>query len=349
MVTISRSGSLCAATVNYPRPDTYRIWYNGITMKRLLLLLTLIIWTAPALADTLPVADTAPQLTIEFLDVGQGDAILLRLPGGGIYLVDAGPGRTQALDLLRARGIKHLDGMLLTHPHADHCGGMPAILRAITVDTFYESGKVHTAPSYRDTLRAAVESGAGYATVKRGDTLAWDPEVQIEVLHPDTIAYSDLNANSVVLRLIYNHYSVLLTGDATSQSEQSMLTALPEGSLRADVLKVGHHGSKGSSSTPFLTAVQAWVDIIMCARVNSYHHPHPETMARLNALPGGIFSTATGGTVRMEINATGWMVDDASAQHRVFWARGMSAKYVPMAEERDEIGHWHQRVAEGRE
>lgn len=257
----------------------------------------------PAMAETLPVS-AADTLVVEFLDVGQADAILITMPHGGRYLVDAGARESQVLELLQARGITHLDGMLLTHPHTDHCGGMPAILRTLTVDTFYESGKLHTASSYRATLRAAVERTVGYATVKRGDTLAWDPDVRIEVLHPDTPAYRDLNTNSVVLRLTYRGTRVLLTGDATKRSEESMLAALPVKALDADVLKVAHHGSRGSNSAAFLAAAAPDTYVIMCARENSYGHPHPQTMERLAAQGGAIFSTALDGTVTLTIGAT---------------------------------------------
>ncbi len=272
-------------------------------MRTFMLAVLMLFACLPAAAETLPVS-AADTLTVEFLDVGQADAILITMPHGGRYLVDAGVRDTQVLALLQARGITHLDGMLLTHPHTDHCGGMPAILRTLTVDTFYESGKLHTAPSYRDTLRAALESGAGYATVRRGDTLAWDPDVLIEVLHPDTPAYRDINTNSVVLRLTCRGTRVLLTGDATKRSEEIMLAALPAKMLRADVLKVAHHGSRGSNTAVFLAAVAPDTYVIMCARENSYGHPHPQTLERLTAQGGAVFSTALDGTVMLMIGDT---------------------------------------------
>jgi competence protein ComEC len=267
----------------------------------------------PVAADTLwtgppPVPYSGDSLTVEFLDVGQADAILITMPHGGRYLIDAGVRPEQALELLRARGIERLDGMLLTHPHTDHCGGMPAILRAITVDTFYESGKLHTAPAYRDTLRAALEREVGYATVKQGDTLAWDPDVLIEVLWPDTPAYRDINTNSVVLRLTYRGQRVLLTGDATKQSEQSMLTSLPPDSFRAEVLKVAHHGSRGSSMVEFLVAVAPQMYVIQCGRGNSYGHPAPQAMERITAQGGEVYRTDTDGTVTLHIYGDNWSI-----------------------------------------
>jgi len=260
---------------------------------------------APAHQVQIPPPPPLPpgdSLTIEFLDVGQGDAILITTPRLRHYLVDAGPHPTRVLDMLRERGIKHLDGMLLTHPHTDHCGGMPAILRAISVDTFYESGKIHTAPAYRDTLRAALESGAGYATVRQGDTLAWDPDVLIEVLWPDTPAYRDLNTNSVVMRLTYNCESVMLTGDATRRSEEGMLADYPRDFLRTQVLKVAHHGSRGSSCAEFLAAVAPQACVIQCGQGNSYGHPSTQAMERITAQGGMVFRTDQDGTVRLRID-----------------------------------------------
>lgn len=278
----------------------------------------------PAVADTLwtgpmPEPYAGDSLNIEFLDVGQADAILITMPQGGRYLVDAGVRPEQALELLRARGIEHLDGMLLTHPHTDHCGGMPAILRAITVDTFYESGKLHTAPAYRDTLRAALEREVGYATVLQGDTLAWDPDVLIEVLWPDTPAYRDINTNSIVLRLTYRGKQVLLTGDATKESEAGMLAASPKGALQANVLKVGHHGSRGSSTSAFLAAVAPQAYVIQCGRGNSYGHPAPQAMERIAAQGGEVYRTDQDGTVTLQIYGNNWsLAGETSGRKFIF-------------------------------
>ncbi|HNW91849.1 MAG TPA: hypothetical protein PKM88_02950, partial [bacterium] len=121
----------------------------------------------------------------------------------------------------------------------------------------------------------------------------------VEVLHPDTPAARDINTNSVVLRLTYGGRQVLLAGDATKRSEQSMLTALPAGALRADVLKIAHHGSRGSNTAPFLAAVAPQAYVIMCSANNSYGHPHAQAMERIAAQGGAVLRTDRDGSVTL--------------------------------------------------
>lgn len=237
-------------------------------------------------------------LRITVLDVGQGDSTLIDLPEGGAILIDAGgevgssfdPGRAIVAPVLAARRRRALDLVVLTHPHPDHFLGLSSALARVTPRLLWQ----HDAPaSLISLLRArgaAVRAPLCGAHMLSGAT--------IEVLHPCPAADADraANDNSIVLRVSFRGRSAILVGDAEREAEEILLRR-PE-SLRADFLKVGHHGSRTSSSAAFLAAVAPSVATISCGVRNRFGHPHVATLANLQATGARVLRTDLVGAIR---------------------------------------------------
>lgn len=240
----------------------------------------------------------AGTLTVEVLDVGQGDAILIRSPGGKVVLVDAGPPGAGIVGMLRRRGIERIDLLVATHAHADHIGGMPAVLQNFEVRRFGDSGQPHTTRVYDRTMRLVEEEGIPYRVMRRGQRYNLDDRAWIEVLSPGDRPFSgtrsDLNSNSVVLRLQHGRTCVLLPGDAEAPTEQFLLR---EGLEPCEGLKVAHHGGAHSTTQAFLDALRPRYAAISVGAGNRYHHPRPETLDRLEAAGVEVHRTDLEGTI----------------------------------------------------
>ena len=252
-----------------------------------------------------PASLTDAPLVVRFLDVGQGDAILIQAPGGSTALIDGGEVGSGVLQHLGNLGVQQLDLMVATHPHADHIGGLIEVLDAIPVAQVVTNGQVHTTSTYEDLLDAIAAAGSAYREVRRGDMLQLGT-LTLEVLNPTSSAGTDYNNGSVVLRLVYGQVAFLFTGDAESEAETSMLVSGRP--LEAKILKVGHHGSRSSSSTSFLVAVRPEVAVISVGASNVYGHPHPEALNRLAAVGSVVYRTDRDGTVTVTTNGVTYSV-----------------------------------------
>lgn len=240
-------------------------------------------------------------LTVEVLDVGQGDAILLTSPKGKRALIDGSTGNSgeSPIPHLKARGVTSLDLVIATHPHADHIGGLDEVVETLTVKLFTDSGLPHTTKSY-ESLMALVESrGVTYRAAKRGQSFSFDGG-KISVLHPGatplTGTRSDLNSNSVVTQVTWGGACMLFTGDAEEPTEE----ALVAGGLGAcDALKVAHHGSAHSSTPAFLAAVKPQLAMVSVGEGNDYGHPDADTLSRLTQAGAKVMRTDTQGTLTL--------------------------------------------------
>jgi beta-lactamase superfamily II metal-dependent hydrolase len=259
----------------------------------------------PSVANSTAALSFPRPLHVYFLNVGQGDAIYIELPNGDNALIDAGP--SQAKDsylssFLAAHEVKKIDNMVLTHPHSDHYTGFRYVLSKYPVTNFYDTQVNNTATTVDETIRAkALSLGVNIVYPEAGDNLAWDPgEVQVKVLHscPGPVASGGgqmINNCSIVLKLAYQNVSMLFTGDMQQDVEAALVEEYgPE--LKADVLKVGHHGSQYSSSEVFLAAVHPGDAYISVGANNTYGHPTPSCLARLQASGAVIHRTDMDGT-----------------------------------------------------
>jgi competence protein ComEC len=242
-----------------------------------------------------PIPSPTPPLalTVHFIDVGQGDAILID-SGDTDILVDGGRTSASVLAYLQGQGIADIDLLVATHPDADHIGGLTDVLAQYQVNEIWVNGDTATSQTYQDFAAAVTAEGATVREPTRGYFTQMDG-LSIDVLNPTSQRTGDSNEDSVVFRLVCGEVSVLLTGDATSDSEASMLAAGL--TLDSDVLKVAHHGSRYSTSTPFLAAVTPEDAVISVGAGNTYGHPHQETLDRLAAHGVTVYRTDEDGTV----------------------------------------------------
>ncbi len=224
------------------------------------------------------------RLELHVLDVGQGDALALRTPRGRWVVIDAGrrwdggdAGRRTVVPYLRRLG-GDVAMFVLTHAHDDHAGGAASVVEALHPAQWWEPAFVTGSEGYRRALEAVRKTSVPWHRVAPGDKLDIDG-VRFDVLAPDsswTAAQSDANETSVVIRVSFGAVAFMLTGDAEASEEQWLVRHAAK--LGADVLKLGHHGSKTSSSAPFLDAVSPVLGIVSVGADNTYGHPSPETI-----------------------------------------------------------------------
>lgn len=237
------------------------------------------------------------KLTVRFLDIGQGDAELIQLPSGETILIDSGDRGSATVELLKRHGVREIDLLVATHPHADHIGEMRDIMRAFKVKELWDSGFSHTTKTYADMLQERKDQGIKFLKPRRGDTRKIG-DALLEVLNPSNDLPDD-NANnaSLVVRLTFGNMRFLFTGDAEKESWQQMIDSEKD-SLRADLLKSAHHGSSNANNEDILDAVSPKIITISCKQGNDYHHPHQEVMQLLREREGiKLYRTDMEGTI----------------------------------------------------
>jgi competence protein ComEC len=246
------------------------------------------------------------RLHVVFLDVGQGDAIFIRTPGGRQVLVDGGPSDAAVLAQLGRQmpfWDRSLDLIVLTHPDADHIIGLLPVLERYQVDGVVFRDLALENDVYAQWLRLLEAEGAVVYVGQAGLSLTLDEGVVMTVLHPGDLivgSQSDVNNNSVVMQLIYGDVTVLLTGDIDAEVERRLVS---DGApLRSTVLKIAHHGSCGSTSPLFLGAVQPEAAILSVGVENWFGHPCAEVLDRLADLP--VYRTDEHGTVEVVSDGT---------------------------------------------
>lgn len=255
-----------------------------------------------------------------FLDVGQGDACVIEGPpparrvvvvdGGGRPGIDerAGgdPGTRIVVPFLRHRGIRTVDLIVPTHPDDDHVQGLIAVVDRLTVRAALVGDFSGDSESYARLRERLQRRRVSVLKAQRGQVIDLSGGARLEVLHPPSpsVAGGLLTANneSIVLRLVYGRARLLLTGDAEWEAEASLLAARCD--LSADLIKIGHHGSRGSSTTAFLKRVAPTLAVISCGRGNTYRHPHPEVLERLERHGIRVFRTDRDGAVVVETEGT---------------------------------------------
>jgi competence protein ComEC len=278
-----------------------------------------------ALASALclwPPRSNVHDLTITAIDVGQADAILIRTPAGHAFLVDAGgrlerggsPGASQAeaigervvVPFLIRQGIHHLDAVLLSHPHGDHAGGVAPVLHALGANGFADSGQRYAGLAYCDALATAHAARIPILEPRGGDVWRTNDGVVFRFYGPTypyiTGSRSDINSNSLVFNLEYERFRMLFMGDAGTETEARLLASGDD--LRADVLKVGHHGSAYGSTSAFVAAVRPRYAIISVGRHNLFGHPAPQTLETLRAAGAAIYRTDENGATTITTDGT---------------------------------------------
>lgn len=241
--------------------------------------------------QVLPVDGT---LTVRFLDVGQGDSALI-VCSGQTMLIDGGSvseGQFLVSRLSRL-GVSELDYVVNTHPDEDHCGGLAGVLAKYPAQHVYSSVTEHTTKVFSNVVKYAEEQGQQIEVPQTGDSW-YVGDASVTCIGP-VGTYSDSNNGSLVLRVDFGETSFLFTGDMEQKAEADLLDSGAD--VRADVLKVGHHGSPTSSSQAFLGAVAPSIAVISVGEDNDYGHPNADVLSRLEALGAELYRTDTQGEI----------------------------------------------------
>lgn len=250
-------------------------------------------------------------LTVHVIDVGQADSILIDL-GPTEVLIDAGEETAdqELVNYLKPLVQGALEAVVVTHPDSDHIGGVPAVFSAFEIKQVWHSGNTATTGVYDKFLNALRDEHADERTANRGKVITVGA-ISLKVLNPEDLSGST-NHTSVVMSLVYGRISFLFTGDADRQAEADMLA---NGLIsHADILKVGHHGSRTASSPDFLSKLQPAVAIYSAG--GGYEHPHPETISALQNIGAAIYGTDVNGTIDVKTDGETYTVQPERGQAR---------------------------------
>jgi len=242
------------------------------------------------------VNDHEGNLTVHFIDVGQGDSILIETPNGNTMLIDGGS-RSEGdtvTEYLNQLDISTINVMVATHPHEDHIGGLNDVLSNFNVLQVYDPGVAHTSQTYENFLLKIDANNIDYSIGRAGQSIDLDPNIDFEIISPSIIDEDELNDNSIVIKMTYHDVSFLFTGDAESPPENTMVQNY---NVDATILKVGHHGSSSSTSQTFLNEVSPDIAIIQVGADNSYGHPTQNTLNKLKSVGAYVYRTDIDGTV----------------------------------------------------
>lgn len=249
---------------------------------------------------------------ITFLDVGQGDAIFIKSPKQKYILIDAGvknlyrdAGQRFILPYFKQNNIKKIDLLINTHPHSDHLGGIPTILRNVKVNRIVDAGSKEKSEIYSDYLHLRDSLSIPYSKKYYGDTINIDDNIRLYVLHPgvDILESRNLNNHSLVIKLLYGERSILFTGDIERESEIKISGRYGK-FLKSDIIKCAHHGSSTSNSEEFLNIVEPEFAVISVGANNKFNHPSEEVLTHLNNRKIQIYRTDLDGAITYRTNGS---------------------------------------------
>lgn len=268
-------------------------------MKKTYLLLLIIVVLSGAGFSGFNMRKGPPkELEVHYIDVGQGNATLIRTLNGKNMLIDAGSFDSQEKleEYLHAQGIKKLDVVIATHPDEDHIGGMANIIQNFEITDFYMPNKVHNTASFEQMISLLKRKQIPVHQALAKDIIAFDPDMEILVLNPDDRQYIDNNSYSIATKLTYNKNSFMFTGDIDAVNEYNMIAAFGE-LLDSDVLLLAHHGSSSSSAPDFIRAVSPQAAVASAGNKNPYGHPHKEVRLMLQSFGIPLYRTDEQGSI----------------------------------------------------
>lgn len=246
-------------------------------------------------------------LELVFLDVGQGDAILITSPLGKQILIDAGKDGDLGASLSRymPRFDRSLDVVVMTHPDLDHIGGMFSVFAEYDIGRIIHSAAPLEKKEQQELFAMMDEQDIPHTIARVGTRIVLEDNLFLEILSAAPLVYTDTNEYSLVIKLVYGNTSAILTGDASILNEYDMLQVYGD-YLTTDILKAGHHGSRTSSSRSWLRQLAASYTILSFGCDNGYGHPHEEVLSRLT---GRVLDTCRQGDIRFISSQEQWFLD----------------------------------------
>lgn len=234
-------------------------------------------------------------MRVHFIDVGQADSTFIELGNGQTMLIDAGRlgDASTIISYIKNLQYSSIDYVVATHPHDDHIGGMADVLDSFEIGKMYMPKQAHTISAFDNMLDVIENKNIDAYTAKAGVNIMTSGMIKIDILAPFADSYSNINNSSAIVKLTYGETVMIFTGD----SEKEIEMQLADSNIDADVLKVGHHGSKSSSASSFIESVSPDIAVISVGEGNSYGHPHSETLAILNQAGADIYRTDEAGTI----------------------------------------------------
>jgi len=246
------------------------------------------------LSNVEDVAVSESLLKVHFIDVGQADSIFIELPNKETMLIDAGNNSDDetVVNYINELNYDTINYLIGTHPHEDHIGGLDTVIDTFNIQNIYMPKVVYSTKTYEDVLLAVKNKGLKINNAKAGTNIIDSKNLKIDIIAPANDYYVSTNNYSAVVKITYNDKSFLFMGDAENLSEDE-ITA----NVKADVIKIGHHGSSSSTSNEFLSKVSPSYAIISVGNNNDYGHPHEEIINLLNKSNIKVYRTDLSGTI----------------------------------------------------
>lgn len=287
------------------------IFYKKVISQKIKKKAALIVVSVALLLIIIQVFYPADNLKVNFINVGEGDCILIEAPNKINILIDGGGtpqsnfdvGSKIVIPYLRRKGINEIDLLILTHPHLDHLEGLLPVLKELKVKMVLDSGLACDSSEYKEFISLILKKGIPYHKAKAGDNFIFNNNLEIFLLNPlydsDFYAESDFNNASIVVKLFYKNVDFLFTGDIEETAEKKLLVW--QNILQSDILKVGHHGSSTSTSLEFLDKVDPGIAVITVGK-NHFGHPSQKIIERLEDKNIQIYRTDEDGTIVIRTN-----------------------------------------------
>ena len=235
------------------------------------------------------------KLKVHYIDVGQGDSTFIELPNGKTVLIDAGEEiyADKVISYIKKRNYTKIDYVFATHPHSDHIGGLTKVVKTFDIGSIYMPDVSNNTSFYTDLLKEIEAKGEKIRLAIAGKVVINESDLKLKILAPNSATYEEMNNYSIVLKLIYQEKSFLFMADAEYDSEMELL----DKDIKADVLKVGHHGSTSSTNYNFLKKVDPSIAVISVGANNDYGHPKEKILNKLKERNIRIYRTDLNGNI----------------------------------------------------
>lgn len=247
-----------------------------------------------------------PNMEVHFIDVGQGDSILIETPANKTILIDGGTPESgkKIVDFFKKEDLNKIDLLVVTHPDIDHIGGLSKVMKTVKIEKILDSGKLYTTNTYRKYISQIAKYQIPVEIAKKDQMIKLDPALEIRVLNTYEPFRSN-NASSIALKVTYNKMDFLFMGDLEKEQEKELMKLE---NLQSEILKVAHHGSRTSTSLEFLEKVMPDVAILTYSKQNDYGHPVERVIQNLFKVNALIFSTAVFGNITISTNGTDYYI-----------------------------------------